>query len=659
MGLSLYRMGIKLALAASLIFVGLAIRPYLWKLPADATYYQLYWAGTAFVVAVLAFGRVCQTMVSLFRFPLRMKGLLPGEGKPRLTLYQAVLAMHREQEERALAILDQLPADLDPKVRETAGWLRYMAGLRCLKRQRRPVSSYRERYPQTHALLFGNGQVLQRRQNLARELAAIPSPELDRLARGYVDLADRLLEALSNPRSPFHAQAEEMLFFMTGRTYMVNARERFAAWWKAMKPQLQHGGGAFLAAARLMQREYYSECSQLLDRVSAGGLLSCEAETTRRMARYYAMFTRPQWRLTAPDIPRYFRDLHYLHCADMGVLRYPAAELPEVIACCQRAKDLRASKISFIKDLFKLWDATGDELARPIANLLKRLMSHDVRPSPTRIAYWAKLWDEKQDEFEEPVLLMMEGVAAASGGHLAAAAKLFEQAAKKDATQSTPFVNMVYLRLASGKEDEARKLSDELIQRFPHEPAVYVAMGRLFSLHLNEPSKAEKLFVRAYELDRGSTEPLICLGELKLADGKYNESQDYFDRARQIDPGSPEAKLGLARIYMETKRWELAVQYLHAVVQESNGDTQHLAHYLLYRTYRELGNDRLAIEYLDKVPPGFFKEPEVLDDIAFHLETEKHYAKARVFSERAMLLRARGRDTGLMGIGGLLPPPDL
>ena len=654
-----YRMGLKFILAIGLISAGLACKPYLWKLPGDATFYQLYWLGAVFLGALLVFGRVCRSTVALFRFPLRMKKLLPGTGKPRSMLYQAVLAMHREQEERALAILDQLPADLDPKVRETVNWLRYLAGLRCLMRQRRPVSAYRERYPQTHALLFSNGQVLQRRLNLARELAQIPASELDCLARGYVDLTDRLLDALRNPRAPLHAQAEEMLFFMTGKTYLVNARERFAAWWKDMKPQLQRGGGAFLASTRLMQREYYSECSNLLDRVSADGLLSCEVETTRRMARYYALFTRPQWRLTAPDIPRYFRDLYYLHCADMGVLRYPAAELPEVIACCQRAKDLRASKISFIKDLFKLWSATGDELARPISNLLKRLMSHAVCPSPMRIAYWSKLWDEKQDEFEEPVLLMMEGVAAAAGGHLAAAAKLFEQAAKKDATQSTPFVNMVYLSLASGKEEEARKLSDELLQRFPHEPSSYVALGRLFSLHLNDPAKAEKLFVRAYELDRNSTEPLICLGELKLADGKYSESQDYFDRARHIDPSSREAKLGLARIYMETKRWELAVQYLHAVVQAGVGDTQYLAHYLLYRTHRELSNSRLAIEYLDKVPPGFFKEPEVLDDIAFHLEIEQHYAKACVFSERAMLLRARGRDTGLLGIGGLLPPPDL
>ncbi|MBI3830378.1 MAG: tetratricopeptide repeat protein [Planctomycetes bacterium] len=655
MGPALYRLALKTAVALTVIFGGIFLRSVFWPLSDDSLYQQIFWAGAALLVSVFLLGKAARSLFYFFRFPLRLRALLPGEGKPKQTLYQSVLALHREQEERAIAILDQLPANVAPEIRETAQWLRAYAGTRWLMRMRRAVSSYRERYPHLQALLFSHGRVVPRRQILARELAEVSSVQLDQFAKSYIVLMDRMIAALGDRRSPFHGQAEEILEFLTGRSYMVGAKERFEQWWKELKPVMRRGGGALFAGVRLLQRECFAEAAQLLARVGDGGMLSEETETVRRSASYFAMITRPQWRLTTQDIPRYFNDLHYLNCVEMGVLRYPAAELPEVVSCCQRARKLREAKKAFIGDVFKLWQAFGEELARPLAMLLRRLLDHEVRPWPARYAYWRKQWEDREKDFEEPVVLMMEGVAAAAGGHLAAANLLFERSAKLDPKQSTPYANMVYLRLAAGKEDEARKLAQDLLTRFPQEPAAYIAMGRLYAQHLKDAAEAERLFQRAFELDRTTSEPLICLAELKLADGKYNESQEYFDHAKQLDPGSPEAKLGLARIYMETKRWELAVQYLQSVSQESLGDTQHLAHYYLYRTFREIGNDRLAIEYLDKVPTPFFKEPDLLDDIAFHLESERMYAKAKVFSERAMLLRSRGREQR----GGLLPPPEL
>jgi hypothetical protein len=61
---------------------------------------------------------------------------------------------------------------------------------------------------------------------------------------------------------------------------------------------------------------------------------------------------------------------------------------------------------------------------------------------------------------------------------------------------------------------------------------------------------------------------------------------------------------------------------------------------MLYRAYRQKGNDATAFEYLDKIPTQFFKEPDLLEEIAIHLEGEKRYSKAREFAERAMILRA-------------------
>ncbi|MCZ7644727.1 MAG: tetratricopeptide repeat protein [Planctomycetota bacterium] len=649
-----YRIAIKFGVAMLLAFVGTAYRERFWGENFTEAYQVPYWAGAILVMLVLAFGRSARATLSYFRFQSRIKPLLPGLGRERMVLFQAALAMHREQEERALEILGQLSGKPGGELARGERWLRALAGTQWLMRERRVLSNYREPYPQIHALFFSHGarRVPLRRQMLARELAEIQAAELDALARGYIELLDLLIPALDDPRHPFHSQAEDTLEFLTGRIYVLGARERFGAWWGRIKPVLMRGGGALLAGVRLTQRECYAESVGLLDRFRNEGVMSDEVETVRRAAAFFALLTRSQLRLGNDEIPRIFADLHYHGCVEMGLLRYPTAEqLPEVVECCKRGRDLRAAKEGFVDDAFRLWELFGDELAPHLAALIKRLSGHKGRKCPARIGYWREHWKQARGEFDRYEMLLMDGIAAASAGQLAAAAELFERAHELESEQSTPLVNLFYLKLLSGKEDEARRLAAEIVRRHPLDGGAFLALGRLFAAHLEDIEEAEYLFRRARDLDRHSLEPLILLGEVKLMEGRYAESQAYFDQAKQLDPSSLEAKLGLARTYMETKRWKLAIDNLLAVANDGAGEMQHLGHYHLYRTYREMSDNAKAIQYLDKVPPGFFKEPDDLDDIALHLESEQQYAKARVFSERAMLLRARGHGSneGLEG----------
>ncbi|GMV82695.1 MAG: hypothetical protein AMXMBFR7_38790 [Planctomycetota bacterium] len=640
-----YRIALKFGLALGLAMTGLFVHDRLWNEPLTSAYQYIFWSGAALLMLVVLFGHGVRVLLSFFRFQSRVKSLITGLGRERMVLYQAALAMHREQEERALEILAQLPEQTTPDVQRAARWLKALAGAQWLRRERRVLSNYREPFPQIHALFFSHGprRVPLRRQMLARELAEIPSKELDSFARGYFELIEMLIPALDQPEHPFHAHAEDILEFLTGRMYLLGAKERFGVWLARIKPSLLRGGGALIAATRLLQRECYQEALDLLNRLRADGLLSEETETVRRMAAFFALLTRPHLRLNNAEIPGLFADLHYHGCVEMGLLRYPTAEqLPAVVDCCRRARDLKASKESFVADLLGFWEVFGDELALHLAAILKRLTGHKGRKCPARIGFWRDQWKTVKPEFDRFEMLLMDGIAATSAGQLAAASNLFERAHELEPGQNAPLLNLFYLRLLSGKEEQARTLAAELVRRFPFDSGAFLALGRLFAAHLEDIEEAEYLFRRARELERQSIEPLILLGEVKLMEGRYAESQSYFDQAKQLDPASLEAKLGLARTYMETKRYNLAIDNLQSVAQDGNGEIQHLAHYHLYRTYREMQNDRKAIEFLDKVPPGFFKEPDELDDIALHLESEQQYAKARVFSERAMLLRARG-----------------
>jgi tetratricopeptide (TPR) repeat protein len=170
-----------------------------------------------------------------------------------------------------------------------------------------------------------------------------------------------------------------------------------------------------------------------------------------------------------------------------------------------------------------------------------------------------------------------------------------------------------------------------------------ISLGRLLAMHLKDTLGAEKLFTKAWDCGGAPIEALICLGEVKFIEGLYMESHEYFNHALQLDPALPDPKLGLAHVYLETKRFDLAIENLTAVVRDGPEEARIRAHYLLYRTYREVGEDRRAVKHLEQVPSSFFMEPEVLDEIAVHLESEKMYTKAREFAERAMVLRATGR----------------
>ena len=560
------------------------------------------------------------------------------------SLTAAAMAIKQGQFDHALNIFENMTIrSKDPAVPKAKRWLFALAAVRWIARQRpsRALPLRHHTFPQLHALVFsyGDSQVALRPQALSRELSEATSLDLDKLAQDYISLTDVLVGSLANPEAPFAEEAEELLTFMTGRAFMMGASERFTAWWSSFRPVLIRGGGALIVGARLLRRENYDEAYLLLTRLSQDGMLSDEADTIRRACGFLALFAQAQWRLTSSDIPRYFTQGYYYLAIEMGVLHFPTAELPEVMNCCRRGKVLRDSKRRLIEDALGLWEAFGDELAPQLSLLLKRLLEQKGRHSQMRLSSWRELWAERQHNFERSVALLMDGASAANDGRLDTARRMFEAAAKLEPRSSVPLVNLVHVNMLAGRNDDARALANDIEQRFPKDGQAMISLGRLYAMHLEDTASAERLFEAAFKLGESRIEALICLGEVKLMDGQYLESQEYFKHAKEMDPTLPNPKLGLARVYMETKRHDLAIENLQSVVQDGPPEARELAHYLLYRIHREIGDDPRAVEYLDLVPVQFFKEPDVLDDIALHLESEKLYDKAREFAERAMLLR--------------------
>ena len=617
-------------------------------LPLGLHLHWLYWLGGGMLVFAICCGGALRRFSAHWRFHSSARNLLPGSGADLERLANAAVTLREGHEERALYILQNLTLkNRDAEVERAREWLTALAGVRWMSRQKpcRVLSGLYHSFPQIHALIFSAdaSRVALRHEALARELAAVSAADLDALAREYLLLTDVLIESLDRGDAPFNDEAERLLSFCTGKTFTLNVRQRFVSWWAAQRQVITRGGGAYLAGLRLMQRELYSEAAVLLDRFEQGGMLSGEAGTIRRAAAFLALFARPLLRMTGADIPRYFKDGCYYLAGEMGVLRYPTAELPEVARCCQHGEFYHSSKRRLIEDALELWQTAGDELAAPISLLLKRLLEHKGQRCSTRLSYWRDAWSNTREKFEQAARVLMRGVAATAAGDLTAAERFFTHAAQLDPQSSAPLVNRVYLCHLSGHDAQAETLTAEILQRFPHDGPTLVALGRL-ALQKNDTVKADRFLCMALKFLEPPTEALIWLGEVKLAEGQYSDSQQYYDYARQLDEALPEPKFGLARIYMETQRYNLAIENLDSIVEKGPEAVRDLAWYMLYRAYRQKNEDVRAFECLDKIAPHFFKEPDLLDDIAVHLEGEKRYTQAREFAERAMILRA-GRKT--------------
>ena len=621
-----------------LSFFSLAGSPY-------AIPYWSLWIGTAMYIVL---GPAARSLIERWRFQRLVQNAFADAKTDRHALIAAAAAISRRDELRALEIVQRMPP-CEPKGPDAPArrWLAALAGVHWIARQLpfETLPAKLDRFPNIHALMHCHAilRAPLRMKTLDEELESASSANLDDYARAHLALIDALIASLNDPASPFASQAHELLAVLTGRSHLLSAHERFSAWWKEMRPVFARGGGALLAGLRLMQRGAYSEAAKLLERHSQDGMLSYETDTLRRAARFLALFAAPSWHITSSDIPRYFAEGMYHQWGEMGVFRYPTADLNEVVACCKRGRVYRDAKRRLIEDALNVWDRFGDDLSEPLSLLLRRLLEERGRHPSARSDFWRLKWEMRKKTFDKNVELLMDGIVRVSKHDWKGALKSFNDAGTQDTTWSLPLVNTACVLLKSGKKDDARKLIEQIQVLHPKDGQALISLGRLLAIHAEDAPEAEKLFLKALSLVNPPTEALSCLGEIKMLAGNFAESQFYFEQARQLDPAQPGPKLGLARVFVETRRFDDAIEVLKEVARDGPGEARDVAYYMLYRTHRESGEDRESLKYLEMIPARFFNDPDTIDDIAVHLESEKMYAKAREFAERAMLLRAYGK----------------
>ena len=115
------------------------------------------------------------------------------------------------------------------------------------------------------------------------------------------------------------------------------------------------------------------------------------------------------------------------------------------------------------------------------------------------------------------------GLVARAEKNDAKALAYFEEALSKKPTAIDPLVQIVQIKIAQGKTNEARERVTKQLEASPNNPQLYNLLGQLW-MKAKDPGQAETAFKKAIELDNSLLASYMNLGQLYQQAGKTDQA---------------------------------------------------------------------------------------------------------------------------------------
>ncbi|MEM7250845.1 MAG: XrtA/PEP-CTERM system TPR-repeat protein PrsT [Pseudomonadota bacterium] len=151
--------------------------------------------------------------------------------------------------------------------------------------------------------------------------------------------------------------------------------------------------------------------------------------------------------------------------------------------------------------------------------------------------------------------------------------------------------------LGLGRSNSAKNLYLAIVQRDPNDLHAQLGLARIAMLEGEHDEAAVRLNT-VMELDSGSVDGFMLLGELGLVAGNFAEARRAFESALERVSPNPRARLGLSRVDIETGRYVRALGELDAILADTPNHP--LASYLKAEATWRLGDKRNALSVLYK-----------------------------------------------------------
>ncbi len=214
---------------------------------------------------------------------------------------------------------------------------------------------------------------------------------------------------------------------------------------------------------------------------------------------------------------------------------------------------------------------------------------------------------------------------------------------------------LTQLLLDEGKSTEAIGLLQGIVKRSPT-PGLFDLLGDAYT-QMKDPAKSEQAFRSATELEPNEAGHRRGLGQALLAQGKYKEALEQFQKVSQIEPDDAEAYLNLAKIYRELHQLDLAEKNLLIARQHSPGSADVIANEaLLYQSQgrfedaiRVLSDAAASVKAQSTLTPSSRRTLAYFYQKLGHLyrDVEKYPAAINTFQEMLKLGDEEGRRARL------------
>lgn len=143
---------------------------------------------------------------------------------------------------------------------------------------------------------------------------------------------------------------------------------------------------------------------------------------------------------------------------------------------------------------------------------------------------------------------------------------------QRDPENESAVEQLTQLLVDEGKPDEAIALLEGIIQRAPT-PSLLDLLGDAYT-QAKDPAKAEAAFKKAVDLDPTEAGHRRGLGQALLAQEKYKEALEQYQKLSEMEPDDAETYLRLSQVYRGLHQLDLAEQALLRARQHAPGSLE-------------------------------------------------------------------------------------
>ena len=191
----------------------------------------------------------------------------------------------------------------------------------------------------------------------------------------------------------------------------------------------------------------------------------------------------------------------------------------------------------------------------------------------------------------------------------------FEEALKRKPAAIEPVTQIVMIKTAQGKQEEARKRVLQQVEQVPQSPFLHNLLGQLWG-HDKNYAQAEQEYRRAIELDPSLFPAYLNLAAIYLHLGKQDQAVKEYETVLAKNPNAIQAHMMLGMIHESRQEIDKA-QSRYETILKINPKFVPAANNLAWILTQQGGNLDVALAHAQTAREGSPDDPRIADTLGW------------------------------------------